>query len=73
MRFLFDFFSRKRNVMRSCVDRRRGDDRRKETIYVTYSARKFERRINSENRKNWSRITRWSSSPPSGDVPGIDL
>lgn len=71
MRFLRHLFSGRKNVMRSNSDRRTGEDRRKESIYVTYSARKFDRRFNKENRKNWTRISMWSSRPLESEVSKI--
>lgn len=68
MRFLIRLFSGRKNVMRSNSDRRAGEDRRKESICVTYSARKFERRLNTEKRKNWTRISIWSSRPLESEV-----
>lgn len=73
MRILRQFFSGKKNVMRNNSDRRAGDDRRNESIYVTYSARKFERRFNTENRKNWTRSSKWSSQPLENERSNLNV
>ena len=63
MKFLKHLFSSGGTVERSERDRRAPVERRQRTVGVTYSARKFERRLYREKRKGWERVSRWSSAP----------
>lgn len=57
-------------VERSERDRRSPEERRKGFGSVTYSARKYERRVPREKRKDWERISCWSSVPRENDPLG---